>query len=59
MRGDSISSDKDWQAESDARTLVEANRIRKDPKRFAAAKKAAQRKLDEAKKDAATIADMK
>lgn len=51
-------SDKEWQAESDFRTLVEANRIKKDPKRLAAAKKAAQRKLDESKKDAAEVAKL-
>jgi len=31
-------SEKDWQAESDARTLAEAERIKADPKRMSAAK---------------------
>ena len=31
-------SEKDWQAESDARTLAEAERIKVDPKRMSAAK---------------------
>jgi len=31
-------SEKEWQAESDARTLAEAERIKSDPKRMTAAK---------------------
>lgn len=31
-------SEKDWQAESDARTLAEAERIKSDPRRMSAAK---------------------
>ena len=31
-------SEKDWQAESDARTLAEAERIKADPRRMSAAK---------------------
>ena len=31
-------SEKDWQAESDTRTLAEAERIKADPKRMSAAK---------------------
>lgn len=34
-----------WQAESDMRTLVEAEEIKRDPKRLAAAKKQAQEKM--------------
>jgi len=33
-------SDKSWEAESDARSLVEYNKIMADPKRLARAKKA-------------------
>ena len=33
-----VFSEKDWQAESDARTLAEAERIKADPKRMSAAK---------------------
>ncbi len=33
------SMDMSWQAESDLRTLVEAAKIRKDPKRMAAVRK--------------------
>lgn len=32
--------ESDWEAESDARSLIEYNKIMKDPKRFARAKKA-------------------
>lgn len=35
----SPSIDDSWQAESDLRTLVEAAKIRKDPKRMAAVRK--------------------
>lgn len=31
-------NEKEWQAESDARTLAEAERIRSDPRRMTAAK---------------------
>ncbi len=31
-------NEKDWQAESDARTLAEAERIKSDPRRFQSAK---------------------
>lgn len=34
-----------WQAESDMRTLVEAQQIRKDPKRLKAAQEVAKKKL--------------
>ncbi len=39
----------DWQADDDMRTLMRASAIRRDPKRLAAARKAAKRKLDEQK----------
>lgn len=39
--------DKDWQAESDLDTLLMACKINKDPKRLAAAKKAAKSRKDE------------
>ena len=45
-------SEKDWQAESDAETLVRAKEIQADASRRAAAAKAAQRLLDEAKEKA-------
>jgi hypothetical protein len=40
-------SNASYQADSDVRILAEAARIQADPKRMAAAKKAAKRKLDE------------
>ena len=42
-----IAMDKDWQAESDMRTLAEAEEIRKDPKRYKAAMEKAKEKLAE------------
>ena len=39
--------DKDWQAEQDLSSLLEACKINKDPKRLAAAKKAAKSRKDE------------
>ena len=39
-------SDKSWQAESDVRTLVEAQVIRNDPKRFKAAQKKAKEQAE-------------
>lgn len=38
-------SDDDWKAESDLRTLVEAEKIKKDKKRFAAAQAKAKEQL--------------
>lgn len=50
--------DEDWQIENDLRTLMEAERIEKDPKRLKAAKDLARKKaqdikslLDESEKD--------
>lgn len=46
-----VSADeKRWRAESDMRTLAEAEEIRKDPKRLAAAKAMAKEKLGELQK---------
>jgi hypothetical protein len=39
--------DRDWQTESDLRTLQEAEAIEKDPKRFKAAQELAKKKLVE------------
>ena len=36
-----VGMDKSWQAESDVRTLIEAQVIKNDPKRFKAAQKKA------------------
>lgn len=36
---------KDWQAESDLRTLIEAKTIEKDPKRYAAAQALAKTRM--------------
>lgn len=44
------SPDDDWKAESDLRTLIEAESIRKDAKRHAAAIACAKKKLDETAK---------
>lgn len=40
-----VTMDKDWQADADLRTLLEAEEIRENPKRLAAAKAAAKEKL--------------
>ena len=48
-------SDNDWMAEDDMRTLLRAGEIRKDPKRLAAARAAAKRKLDEKKGELASM----
>lgn len=42
-----VKTEIDWRAEDDMRTLMRASAIRSDPKRVAAAKKAAKRKLEE------------
>jgi len=42
-----IAMDKEWQAESDMRTLAEAEEIRKDPKRLKAALAKAEEKIAE------------
>lgn len=49
----SIMSDNDWRAEDDLRTLIEAEKIKKDAKRI----KAAMIKLRELKKAVNSIAD--
>lgn len=48
-----IGMDKDWQADNDLRTLLEAEEIRENPKRLAAAKAAAKEKLVDMAKIAA------
>lgn len=40
-----ISADKEWQIESDLRTLMEAEKIEKDEKRFKAVKELAKKRL--------------
>lgn len=40
-----MSDETDWRVESDLNTLMEAERIEKDPKRLAAAQKLAKSKL--------------
>ncbi len=48
-------SDRDWQAESDARTLSEHHVIHSDPKRHAAAIKAAEKMAQEKAEEAAAM----
>ena len=43
----SIGMDRDWQADSDMRTLAQAEEIRKDPKRLKAALAKAKEKIAE------------
>ena len=43
----SASSDDDWRADEDMRTLARAEEIRKDPKRYKAAMEKAKEKLAE------------
>lgn len=45
----SSAEDKEWRAESDMRTLAEAEQIRKDPKRLKAAQAKAREKIEELK----------
>lgn len=47
--------DGDWRAREDMRTLMEAEKIKKDPKRLAAAKACAKKKLSELKDDHAAV----
>lgn len=42
-------SEAEWRAESDMRTLAEAEEIRKDPKRLKAAQAKAREKIEELK----------
>ncbi len=44
--------EKRWRAESDARSLAEADAIQKDPKRLEAATEAAKRMAEEQQRDA-------
>lgn len=49
MRGSQPETDKKWEAENDARILMDAEVIRKDPKRMRAAIEAADRMAEEKK----------
>lgn len=40
-----VAAETDWRAESDLSTLIEAEKIKKDPKRYAKAKELAKSKL--------------
>lgn len=40
-----IAAEGDWRADSDMRTLIEAEQIKKDPKRLKAAQAAAKKKM--------------
>jgi hypothetical protein len=46
-------TEAEWRARDDARALMEAAKIKKDPKRLAAAKKAAAKMLEEAREQVA------
>lgn len=50
-RGNSVGkfNESEWRADQDMRTLMEAEQIKRDPKRLKAAKEAAKKRLDEAK----------
>ena len=55
----SLSADeKKWKAESDARSLAEAEVIKKDKNRFTAAQEAAKELAKESKKEAESMADV-
>ena len=43
--------EKEWQAESDARTLVEADVIKSDPERLKAAQEKAKKMVEEKKRE--------
>lgn len=48
MKSKAISAaDTSWQAEDDMRTLMRAEEIKRDPKRLAAAKACAKKKIEE------------
>lgn len=44
-KGNVVAAESDWRAESDLSTLIEAEKIKKDPKRYAKAKELAKSKL--------------
>ena len=44
--GEAIGPDKDWEAESDLRTLINAEKIKKDKSRMSAAMKKAKEQRD-------------
>ena len=50
--------DAKWQAEEDMRTLIRADEIKADKKRFAAAKAMAKTKLEEKRQEAANMAKL-
>lgn len=52
-----VQADRDWQIESDMRTLMEAEKIKADPKRLKAAQDLAKEKMMEVAKVASSNAD--
>jgi hypothetical protein len=53
--GNKIKTNADWQKESDARTLAEAERIKSEPSRLKGAQAAAKRMLSEQQKEAQAL----
>lgn len=49
------SSENDWRAREDMQTLMRAEAINRDPKRLAAARKAAKKKLEEQVAETAVV----
>ena len=47
MAAVAMKEEREWQARCDMRSLIEAEKIRKDPKRMAAVRKIAQKELAE------------
>lgn len=50
-----LSTDRKWEAERDARILADAQEIQKDPKRIASAKKEAAKMAKDAAKELASL----
>ena len=55
MKGPTAQSDKEWQAECDARSLAETEEIKSDGKRLSAAKKAAKKLLKDRTKEVKSL----
>ncbi|WP_447593538.1 hypothetical protein [Aquipseudomonas campi] len=49
MKKDTLAVDQEWQVEEDMRTVLRAKEIQRDPKRMAAVRKLAQKKMDDMK----------
>jgi hypothetical protein len=57
-KGISVGRDSEWMAKADLEILLEAERIKRDSKRFAAAQKCAKKRKEELARDMGSVASI-